>query len=99
MLKDPVGIVCATFGTAIVVIVAVAHVRVGLWEYLWAGEPMALLLLSVFSYHCLLIFMSHYRCMVTEPGYIPKNCEELDTSKMSPELVTTLYAIKCEVKR
>jgi len=83
----------------IVTIVAVAHVRIGLWEDLVAGEIWAYCAFGVFCYHTVLVYLSHGRVMGTGPGYIPKNCDKLDTSKMSEELVNTLYEIKGEVMR
>ena len=39
--------------------------------------------LIIFQYHCTLIFWSHFMCMTTEPGILPKDYEELDYNRMA----------------
>ena len=78
MLWDYGGLTAYVVGNLIVTFVAFVTVRVGLWDHLWDGEPMAYFFLSVFCYHTVLIYLCHYRILATEPGYIPKNYEELD---------------------
>lgn len=42
----------------------------------------AFLHFCVFQYHCFLIFWSHFKCMTTEPGLLPKEVEELEFAEL-----------------
>jgi hypothetical protein len=37
--------------------------------------------------------------MTSEPGVLNKDYEELDLNKMSPTLISTVFAVKDELKR
>jgi hypothetical protein len=41
-----------------------------------------------------MIFWSHYKCMTTEPGHLPKNYEDLDHDHLPDEIRTTLKNVK-----
>lgn len=53
----------------------------------------------MFQYHVALIYISHIKCMTTEPGVLAKGYDELDLNKMSPQLISTVFAVKDELKR
>ena len=76
------GVACATVTYFVVVFVYFGFVRVGIWEEALAGEWQALIHFVVFQYHCFMIFLSHFKCMTTEPGLIPKETEELEFDKL-----------------
>lgn len=78
------GVLCGSLTYFVVVTVQIGLLRIGLWEPLLNGEIWAYLNLLVFQYHCGMIFWSHFKCMTTEPGVLPKDYEELDYSKMAP---------------
>lgn len=60
---------------------------------------MAILHLVVFQYHCLMIFWSHFKCMTTEPGVLPKNYDTLSFKKIAPVLAETILNVKRETAR
>lgn len=80
------GIICATFTYSIVLTVQVGMIRVGLWERLLIGDASALLHLAVFQYHCGMIFWSHWMCMTTEPGTLPKQSRALLYDKLAGQI-------------
>ena len=76
------GVVCACFTYFIVVFVYWGFIRVGIWEDIQDRPLFAFVNFVVFQYHCFLIFMSHFKCMTTEPGILPKETEELRYFKL-----------------
>ena len=46
-----------------------------------------------------MIFLSHFKCMTTDPGVLPKDYDELDFQKMAPIYSKTIYQIEDEMKR
>ena len=82
LILEECGVFCALFTYFIVVFVYWAFIRVGIWEDVKNGEISAFLHFAVFQYHCFMIFMSHFKCMTTEPGVLPKDTEELVFSKL-----------------
>ena len=71
LIKEECGVCCALFTYFIVVFVYLGFVRIGIWEEIQAGEPMAIIHFIIFQYNCFMIFMSHFKCMTTEPGVLP----------------------------
>ena len=53
--------------------------------------------LTIFLYHVFLIIASHLKCMLSEPGVLPKDYEELDSSKLPLELSLALQTIQNEL--
>ena len=98
LICECAGAICAILTYVIVLVVQWGLVRVGLWEGLQAGESRAYWHLAIFQYHCLMIFWSHFKCMTTEPGVLPKLYEKLDFAKISPDLRGALVAVEKEVK-
>lgn len=72
VLDDICGVVCAMITYGIVVTVYLGFIRIGIWEGMMTSDWKALLHFVVFQYHCFLIFWSHFKCMTTEPGLLPK---------------------------
>ena len=72
------GIACSIITYFIVVFVYFGFIRVGIWEEALNGEWTALLHFVIFQFNCFMIFFSHFKCMTTEPGLLPKDCEELN---------------------
>jgi len=91
---EPCGIVCVILTYSIVLIVEYSFVRVGVWDGLMEGELWAFLNLTVFMWNVTLIFGSHFKCMTTEPGFLPRDKEELDHRKLAPELSQALQTLK-----
>lgn len=69
-------------------------IRVGLWEGLMKGETSAIVNLVVFQYHCAMIFWSHWKCMTSEPGVLPKNYDTLSFRKMAPPMKEAMLGVK-----
>jgi hypothetical protein len=93
LVYEACGIVCVIITYLTVITVQVAFIKVGVWEELYNGDLWAYLHLIVFTYNCLLIYASHLKCMLSEPGVLPRDYEELDGSKLPPELNQALYHI------
>ena len=98
LICEAAGVVCAILTYVIVLTVQVGMIRVGIWEGLMNGEPMAFLHLIVFQYHCAMIFWSHFKCMTTEPGVLPKNYDTLSFKKIAPEMAEAIIKVKKEVE-
>jgi len=84
------GLACVVITYLTVIIVQIGVVRVGIWDDLLAGEKGAYIHFAIFMYHCFMIFASHFKCMTSEPGILPKNVEKLKLSLMH-EQVQKLY--------
>jgi len=69
-----------------VLTVQVGFLRIGIWESLLAKNTSAFIHLLIFQYHVALIFWSHFKCMTTEPGVLPKEYEDLDFDRLAPGL-------------
>ena len=91
------GVICAFLTYVIVLTVQVGMIRIGIWEGLLKGETNAWLHLIVFQYHCMMIFWSHFKCMTSEPGVLPKNYDTLGFSKMAPAMVQAMLGVKKQV--
>ena len=59
------------------VAVYLGFIRIGIWEDMYDHPWYALANFVVFQYHCFMIFMSHFKCMTTEPGLLPKERDML----------------------
>ena len=99
LVIETAGIICGILTYFIVLAVQVAFIRVGIWEGLQQGTTSAYLNFLVFQYHCVMIFWSHLKCMTTEPGLLPKEYEELDFNRVSPEMKKAIYAVNTEIKK
>jgi hypothetical protein len=86
LILEECGIFCAIFTYGIVVSVYFGFVRVGIWEEIHERPWFAILNFIVFQYHCFLIFMSHFKCMTSDPGSLPKDIEALDFTKLPSEM-------------
>ena len=93
------GMICGMLTPVVVTTVQVGMIRIGLWEGLQEGELWAYINLIIFQYHCAMIFWSHTKCMTTEPGVLPKNYEELEIDKMSPDLASAILAVQQHVRK
>ena len=89
-------LVCALLTYVIVLTVQIGMIRVGVWEGLRKGELSAIIHLVVFQYHCIMIYWSHFKCMTTEPGVLPKNYNTLSISKIGPDLASAIMGVKRE---
>jgi hypothetical protein len=93
MVYEACGIVCVIICYFTVFTVSLAFVRIGIWDDLLAGNMWAYLHLSVFSYNVFMIIASHLKCMLSEPGVLPRDYEELDGNKLPSELSAALNHI------
>ena len=82
LILEECGVICAIFTYFIVIFVYWGFIRVGIWEEIQEGSLWAIINFIIFQYHCVLIFMSHFKCMTTEPGVLPKDTEVLDFYKL-----------------
>ena len=96
---DTAGLACVTITYLTVLIVQIGFFRIGVWEGLLEGDLSAYVHTVIFQYHVMLIYLSHIKCMTTEPGVLRTGYEELDLNKMSPTLISTVFAVKDELKR
>lgn len=88
------GIACVIVCYLTVFTVQVAFIRIGVWDDLLAGNPWAYFHLAIFLFNVSMIIASHLKCMLSEPGVLPKDYEELDGSKLPPELNAALTHIQ-----
>lgn len=88
------GIVCAVVTYIIVFTVQFGFLRIGIWEELMEGSPWAFFHLTIFSFNIFMIIASHIKCMITEPGVLPRDYEELDQDKLPQQLSQALAQIK-----
>jgi hypothetical protein len=93
LVYEACGIVCVIITYFTVFTVMLAFVRVGIWEELVSGDPWGYIHLIIFSYNVFMIIASHLKCMLSEPGVLPIDYEELDASKLPPELSQALFTI------
>lgn len=84
LVVESAGVVCGSLTYIIVLTVHVGMIRVGIWEGLMKGELKSFLHLLIFQYHCAMIFWTHFKCMTTEPGVLPKNYTTLSFKKVAP---------------
>ena len=77
VLNDLCGLACALVTYFIVVSVYLGFIRIGIWEGLVSGHLSALLHFLFFQATCFMIFWSHFKCMTSEPGILPRNVNEL----------------------
>jgi len=61
------------------------------------GDIWGYIHLTIFLYHVFLIIASHLKCMLSEPGVLPRDYEELDSSKLPHELSLALQTIQNEL--
>ena len=99
LVCEGAGVVCAILTYVIVLTVQVGMIRVGIWEGLLRGDPKSIANLVIFQYHCLLIFWSHFKCMTTEPGVLPKNYDTLSFKKIAPPLGKAILGVKKEIDK
>ena len=99
MVFEGAGVVCAIITYVIVITVGIGMVRVGIWESLMKGEITAFVHLGIFLYHCGMIYWSHFKCMTTEPGVLPKNYDTLSIQKIAPQMANAILGVKQEVAK
>jgi hypothetical protein len=71
LILEECGVVCALFTYFIVTFVYLGFIRIGIWDYIQNNEPIGYMHFVIFQYNCFMIFMSHFKCMTTEPGVLP----------------------------
>ena len=99
LILEECGAVCALFTYFVVVFVYFGFVRVGVWEEILAGDMRGYIHFFIFQYHCFMIFLSHFKCMTTEPGLLPKEYETLQYTKLPKGLKKMLKSIAKEMKK
>lgn len=99
LVVEGCGVVCSIVTYFIVVFVYFGFVRIGIWEEILEGDIRAYIHFIVFQYHCFMIFLSHFKCMTTEPGLLPKEHEVLQFTKLPPALKRMLRSIAKEMKK
>lgn len=77
LIIEECGVCCAFITYFVVTFVYWGFIRVGIWEMIQVKDPMALFHFVIFQYNCIMIFTSHFKCMTTEPGCLPKDTDEL----------------------
>lgn len=80
--NDCMGGFCALITYVIVIFVQIGFIRIGIWEGLMEEQRWAYVNLLVFMSTCFLIFWSHFKCMTTEPGVIPRKLQTLNYKKL-----------------
>ena len=78
LIKEDCGAFCAVFTYFIVVLVYFGFIRVGIWEEIQYGDVKGLFHFIVFQFNCFMIFLSHFKCMTTQPGVLPMEKETLE---------------------
>ena len=77
LIKEDCGAVCAAFTYLIVVGVYFGFIRVGIWEEIQYGDIKGLFHFLIFQFNVFMIFLSHFKCMTTQPGVLPMEKETL----------------------
>ena len=70
--NDWCGLACAIFTYLIVAIVYWGFIRIGIWENMLKGEIIVFIHYIIFQFNCIMIFWSHWKCMTSDPGSLPK---------------------------
>lgn len=78
LILEECGVACALVTYLVVTTVYFGFIRIGIWEMALEGDLRAMAHFAIFQYHCFMIFWSHFKCMTTEPGLIPKEIESVD---------------------
>ena len=78
LVIEACGFVCVIITYITVFTVMLGFIRVGIWEELLNGDIWGYIHLAIFSYNVFMIIASHLKCMLSEPGVLPKDYEELD---------------------
>jgi hypothetical protein len=98
LICECAGVVCVVITYLTVLTVQLGMIRIGLWERLMAGDIWAYIHLGVFQYHVALIFISHVKCMMSEPGVLPRKCNSLDFRRMGKPIQESIIQLRDEVK-
>ena len=72
--------------------------RIGIWDSLMEREQWAYNNLIVFCVTCFLIFWSHFKCMTTEPGCIPKKLQTLNYMGLPAHMRTMIVQLAWRIQ-
>jgi len=87
LILEECGVVCALFTYFIVTAVYLGFIRIGIWEEIQEGDYFFYVPhFIIFHFNCFMIFYSHFKCMTSEPGLLPKDTEDLRFSKLPAQL-------------
>ena len=78
LVIEACGFICVIITYLTVFTVMLGFIRIGIWEELLNGDIWGYIHLTIFSYNVFMIIASHLKCMLSEPGVLPKDYEELD---------------------
>ena len=90
------GIACVLVTYAVLACVEAGFLFIGIWDQWQKGETAAYVHFIIFNINMFLIFSSHIRCMITEPGCLPLNYSKLNPRKLSKEVKEMLLCIKTQ---
>ena len=89
---------CALITYLIVIVVQIGFIRIGVWEGLVQEENWAYINTSIFMTTCFLIFWSHFKCMTTEPGVIPKKLKTLNYKRLPDHMKQIILQLAWRVQ-
>jgi hypothetical protein len=92
IVMEPCGLICAFITYSILITVESAMIRIGLWDMFIAGNNLAYVHLIVFNIIMVLIVGSHFKCMTTNPGTLPKDYETINTKQLKPDFAKMVAA-------
>ena len=97
--NDIAGLLCAFFTYFTVVFVYLGFIRIGIWEGLQEGDSSAIIQWIIFQYHCFMIFWSHFKCMTTPAGHLPKQVSKLNLNLLPSDLQHKIkqIAARCQM--
>lgn len=98
LILDDCGGICALITYFIVVAVYFGFVRVGIWEEMHSQPWLAVLHFIIFQYNCFMIFMSHFKCMTTEPGVLPKERDGLQFKLLNESMQSLIRQVGLKMK-
>ena len=98
LILEECGVACAIITYVVVVTVYLGFIRVGIWEEAMKGDLFALTHFFIFQYNCFMIFLSHFKCMTTEPGLLPKETEMLEFHQLPDRTRAILVYISKRMK-
>ena len=88
------GIACVIITYMVLATVEFGFLFIGIADKLELDDQWGKIHFVIFNVNMFLIISSHIRCMITEPGCLPKNYTTLNPKKLPAEVKEMLMAIE-----
>ena len=90
--KDPIGIFMFWFAYFMLAIMDTNVVFTSFYDKWGTGQITPFIVSGLFQVIVWMVLWAHISCMVTDPGYLPKEVKEIDVEKLNPRM-QTLYKL------